>query len=687
MTIPKQLKVPAAVLFSLTLLFSQVGSTVSARISEPQRKLFGRGIKYYNHDSCQPGEASSNGDVDLSSSEDNAKNVFIYFTSKGYTAEQAAGIIGNMTEESGVEPQRQQSIFDRKIPAERFPDPAGGSGWGIVQWTPGSKFITPVKNDKKDPNDLKVQLDFLFNQLEGKGPLPEKQAGDQLKATQTIEQAVLAFQGNTKVGGQYTGFERPDDQAGSVPKRLAAAKAAFRKFSGLAGSSASFGGSAVSSDCSCHSTPQVSGGNLDDTLKQLAKENGGQTKISVQSLKGGDKGNFEGTDVMPTRSSYKLYTAYATLRAIEDNRITWGTSIWGGKSVEDAMEAMIVKSDNNAAEALRTSSKIGSPAKVTTMLQNDVGLSEKTVMGSGNADDPTGSNSKSTANDFVKFLVKLERKQLPGVEDGGAYKKLLGYMKRATTDGASARDGIAKGVKDEAAVADKPGWAPGPEDPASNDVGIVYLDGKEYVIAILTDKPSKWDGVAKIAAGVNEAMKGSAEPADNGGDCAENGAVSGDLQATTKNYAHAEYHAAPFIERRPAYAEAVEKAKRDGRYYGGTVRGVEGIDCGGFVTLLVQDSGYDKNYNYGDRGGGNTVTQEQWLKENWEQISPKSTGDLKPGDVAVNSEHTYIFVGDVEGFNSKIASASYTTYENGGRAPMAGKETPADSNFNWYRKK
>lgn len=131
---------------------------------------------------------------------------------------------------------------------------------------------------------------------------------------------------------------------------------------------------------------------------------------------------------------------------------------------------------------------------------------------------------------------------------------------------------------------------------------------------------------------------------------------------------------------RPEYTAAIATARRELRYIGGA----NGNDCGGFVTTLIYDSGYDKKYNSNAKGG-NTLSQEKWLQQNWQRLSAEEEKDAskrQPGDVAINEDHTYIYVGDIPGFNSKIASASYSD-----RAPMAGKEGVVDSTFRWYRKK
>ena len=166
--------------------------------------------------------------------------------------------------------------------------------------------------------------------------------------------------------------------------------------------------------------------------------------------------------------------------------------------------------------------------------------------------------------------------------------------------------------------------------------------------------------------------------------------VNGEFQALVKGYAWPEYHAAPWHDRMPDYAAAVTQSISEGRYVGGSVAGVPGIDCGGFVTVLVQNSGLEPNYN---DAKGATDTQEAWVKShNWQLLNGSAgsyvdTSILQPGDVAFSNGHTFIYVGEIEGFDSNIASASYSTH-GAGRAPMAGKEDLLYGNgsiVRWYR--
>ena len=171
----------------------------------------------------------------------------------------------------------------------------------------------------------------------------------------------------------------------------------------------------------------------------------------------------------------------------------------------------------------------------------------------------------------------------------------------------------------------------------------------------------------------------------------ENGcSVNGEFTSLVKGYAWPEYHKAPFTNRMPDYAEAVTTSISEGRYVGGSINGVPGIDCGGFVTILVQNSGLEPDYN---NYKGNTDTQEAWVKDhNWTLLNsststPVDTSILQAGDVAFTNGHTFIYVGEIDGCDSTIASASYG--QNSARAPMAGHESPIYGNgttVRWYRK-
>jgi len=179
----------------------------------------------------------------------------------------------------------------------------------------------------------------------------------------------------------------------------------------------------------------------------------------------------------------------------------------------------------------------------------------------------------------------------------------------------------------------------------------------------------------------------------------QSAAGSGDLQALVLEYAWPNYHPAQWLEMMPAYAAAVKKGQQDGKNVGGGI--YPGIDCAGFVNLLITDSGFEPSYNYDGKGNDNAgatgeAQHRTWMKENWTYIgrggSPEvDVAKLQPGDVAVSREevsnrvqHIFIHVGKIDKFNNIYASASYLLW----RTPMAAGdfENNVDSDYDWYRK-
>lgn len=162
------------------------------------------------------------------------------------------------------------------------------------------------------------------------------------------------------------------------------------------------------------------------------------------------------------------------------------------------------------------------------------------------------------------------------------------------------------------------------------------------------------------------------------------GAAVGNAVQTAINYAWPQYHAAPFTTKKPSYEKAVQAAQAAGKYVGGLQ--YPGVDCGGFVTRVMQDSGVDPDYNK-DKGGTKVQRAYMIASGKYTEIHPASTADMKPGDIAVNDDHTYMYVGKNPGFESDIASASVSFTGQSWRAPMAGHEKPADPNYRWFRLK
>lgn len=196
--------------------------------------------------------------------------------------------------------------------------------------------------------------------------------------------------------------------------------------------------------------------------------------------------------------------------------------------------------------------------------------------------------------------------------------------------------------------------------------------------------PALPDRIAAAKLAMAYTKSGAAGVSDTSTCGSGDGAAVGNAVQTAINYAWPTFHAAPYTEKKPSYEKAVQAAQAAGKYVGGLQ--YPGVDCGGFVTRVMQDSGVDPDYN---NAKGGTRVQRAYMESSpkYTEIHPTSTADMRPGDIAVNDDHTYIYVGKNPGFESDIASASVSFSGNSWRAPMAGHEKPADPNYRWFRLK
>jgi len=113
----------------------------------------------------------------------NDQPAFDYFLSKGLTSFQAAGIVGNLDQESGVDPTAVE---------------AGGPGRGIAQWSVGGRWDTDANDNAtwyasmqgQTLLSLQLQLDFIWYELttfSGYGLAALKQTTNVTDATVVFE--------------------------------------------------------------------------------------------------------------------------------------------------------------------------------------------------------------------------------------------------------------------------------------------------------------------------------------------------------------------------------------------------------------------------------------------------------------------------------------------------------------------
>jgi len=217
------------------LLILTVGLLVSgqanAALSQAQLNALGSGIYYFDPDagSCDVTDTSS-GQAALVGN-DNVEKAFNFLVGKGLSAVAAAGAVGNLMQESGVNPTSIQ-------------DPSKGDGHGIAQWGGGryTNLVNYGKNQSPpiDWTDLTLQFNFFW------GELPQEFSNTHLSELQQVEPTATATTSALDAlklaptpaiaakAFEYT-YERAGEPA--MDNRVNNATAVYTKYAGSTGAS------------------------------------------------------------------------------------------------------------------------------------------------------------------------------------------------------------------------------------------------------------------------------------------------------------------------------------------------------------------------------------------------------------------------------------------------------------------
>ena len=755
-------------------------------------------ILYYDPDAvdCQT-SSTSNSSATSSDSNDNLVTVYNYFLGKGLSENQAAGIVGNISQESGGNPTLRQGGGNLTDPSSLGTGVGVGKAWGLIQWDAGGRAIQYAKQAKITGNisDINTQLDIVWWHMNNTTPTGASSFLAAYKATTTVNAATDMFE--QKMEGAGTPM---------MSNRYKAAELALKytKNPTTTGTSTD-----AASGCTCGNTTTSSGVDVViDPGHSGADKN--ETDPTTKLFIGDSSNDTERDQVWKTSEKVKSlleakgYTvkmtkdkedSYVNLKqraeiansanaqiavSIHNTEGKFGDAASGwvipqkvnnyrtssdGKKHAFSDSALAKKSQDYANKILATRKKSEgsavihdlnfegraplSPGNISIVqlfskipwVYNEVGQtgynSDKYAKGiadgimaaikpgSNDSAESSSVDSGTPTNGGLQeksFAVKQTGSVPAGGRDvgatlyGGSYSGgkwqpsngIQGSASGATDDNGMGYDGIPLPGKTAYAELDM-GSALGGLDKYTK-LQITYK-GKSIVAekrdiggggSPISGKPRAidlWWETAKLldmrdSAVVNvkpvsadtplTPITGSAS-ASSSKDCS-GGAANGDAITTAINYAWPTYHKPNYTKKKPEYEKAIAAAQKAGKYVGGGQ--YPGVDCGGFVTRVMQDSGLDPKYG----GGGNTDNQLEYLQKagNWTEIKPKSTADMKPGDVAIKTSgggHTYLYVGTVSGFEKQVASASYSPSNTAWRAPMAGSEKPADPEYRWFRLK
>ncbi|CAN5183782.1 hypothetical protein BH09PAT3_BH09PAT3_5070 [soil metagenome] len=195
----KMSRIVNVVVTLLAILTFVVQPAVSAELSKTDLEAInGQRTFYGDTEGVNACADSDTTELDTLEGTGNQQKAFNYFVAKlssddiAATQAQAAAIIGNLMQESGVNPKSHQG--------------GGGPGRGIAQWTVDGRWVNLLKYadaNKLKPFDLTTQLDFMWMELNGTPP-----AGDYsgtlktLKGIKDVEQATIAFETTYEAAGK-----------------------------------------------------------------------------------------------------------------------------------------------------------------------------------------------------------------------------------------------------------------------------------------------------------------------------------------------------------------------------------------------------------------------------------------------------------------------------------------------------
>jgi len=214
-------------------------------LSADQQNVYINGVQFYDVNGGGTCTVDQTSDINLTGNT-NAEKAFNYFIGKGLTAPQAAGIVGNLIQESNVNPH----------------DP----GFGIAQW--GGGRYTALQNfaqqEGKPIGDLAVQLDFMWHELNQKPRYFDTLT--KLKQTTSVDDsnydnnATVQFMGTESIGSSDTyaddqalprnipGYESPGIP--NYDNRVRDARSALKAYGGSASTASAIATSISGGDCS-----------------------------------------------------------------------------------------------------------------------------------------------------------------------------------------------------------------------------------------------------------------------------------------------------------------------------------------------------------------------------------------------------------------------------------------------------
>jgi hypothetical protein len=194
---------------------------------------------------------------------DNEERVWNYFKGKSLSDKQVAGIMGNIQQESSFNPEIMQKGGNSKNPTDADP-----LGWGLIQWTPGSKVIAMAQQAGVNGPiyELGTQLDLIWQHMHNHPVVTRPFSLADFRVITDEKLAAIYFRDHIEGGTDPNGIREKN------------ATAILKKYSGQSPGSQNGGSSCgvVSGDCGVN-RPVYNGQYSQEQLAQIFGNPGSKT--------------------------------------------------------------------------------------------------------------------------------------------------------------------------------------------------------------------------------------------------------------------------------------------------------------------------------------------------------------------------------------------------------------------------
>lgn len=597
--------------------FGELSPVYAEFTSEELEKYAQNDILYYNPYECGSGASAGGGEAVISGSTAEEK-VWSGLVSLGFTEQQAAGAMGNMEGESGFNPARYEDLYKSQWNSFDVENNTSTSfGVGLIQWSFGRR-VNLYKYMNGENNSLTQK--YLRN--------PSKYSG--LSGDQFIKAADSEAEANSVYSMELT-FLYNEMKGNSGYSKVFSTNSVEEAASSFAVNVEGCAGCQVG-------TSTVAG--RTNNAKRIYNKYHGKTfsGSSSSSSSSGSSSTAKKTNSVWSSTKYSLSDGQirgllsivkaengGTLSAVKTQASAMANIYEYHKKSED-------HNANNFVNYIRTGGWFGSSSRYNESFSgysNSEYEAVKDIWVNGNRTIPPEIVEHDDLLLDINY-IETNGKRIYNGESGFRDKANYVQGKTIIHQNPSRISGGGQWVFWT--------WA-NPDGTTISDSSGASLTGDPF--GYYEDNPP------------SDATSSDLE-------CSSGSTASGDvaaLQNLVLEWAYSDYRRGD-TTKKAAYQAVINKSK----YVGGC----NGVDCGAFVYNLVVESGWDPDFPTGPTGNMETVLSSS---STWSDVTSKvhSNADALPGDVILRgASHVLIYVGDIPGFNSKMASASLC-----GRAPMA----------------